>query len=111
MGVALFGLSFFATIVAIGLAVSVSRRFLWLAALSSWLLSFLGSFSIGLYTLVITFVTLALAIGFTTGWIRGYIGELLAAASGIVSWACAVRWIDDYWLFFPLNELLSRLLG
>lgn len=105
----IFGLSFFATILAIGLAISVSRRFLWLAAFSSWLLSLLASFSIGLYILVLTFVLLALAVGFSTGWIRSYVGEIVAVALGVVGWLLAVWLVDDYWLFFPLNAILGLL--
>ena len=46
-------------------AVERSPRWLSLAAVTSWVFSFLGSWSIGLATLVLTFVFFALAAGRT----------------------------------------------
>ena len=93
------------TLIGIGLAVSTSRRYLWLAALGSWVFSFLGSFSIGLYTLVLTFVLLALAVGFATGWIKSSAQALVAALAGVAVWAVAIYTVDDFWLFFPISAL------
>lgn len=111
IGVLVAVLALLLTVVCTGLAVSVSPRYYWPAALFSWVLSFLGSWSIGLYTLVATYVFLALAIGYSTGWIRRAGHDLIATGVGIAAWALLVNVVDDYWLFFPLNALLELALG
>ena len=75
-GLLLLG-SWAATALFVGLAISESRRFLWPAAFTSWLASFLGSWSFGLYTLAATFVLVALAIlesfGIPAASVEGYL--------------------------------------
>ena len=95
------------TLVAIGWALSGSRGALWMAVLASWTLSFLASFSIGTYTLVMTFVLLALAIGYSADWIETGTHRVLAALTGVLLWAFAVSTLDDAWLFLPFTVLGS----
>ncbi len=103
--------SFIATALFIGLALSRSRRHLWPAVLTSWLGSFLGSWSIGLLTLVVTFVLLAIAIADSRGWLTSSLRVGITVAVGVISWWVAINVIDDYWLFFPLGELLELFCG
>ena len=92
-------------LIGIGLAFHYSKSYLWLAAFGSWVFSFLGSFSIGLYTLVITFVLLMLAIGFSAGWIKSGLHEVLAVVAGVALWVVAINTVDDFWLFFPISAI------
>ena len=72
------------------------------AAVLSYLLAFVSGFSIGLIVLVVTFMSLAIALvtwfGRRDQWHR-----LLAAIGGAGAWAVAVRTVDDAWLFLPLR--------
>lgn len=86
-------------------------RWYWVAALAAWIFSFLASFSIGIYTLAIAYAFAALAVGHSLGWLRRTSHDVLAAACGIAVWVLLVSTVDDYWLFFPVNELLSLLLS
>ena len=76
---------------------------LWAAAAVSYVLAFLGSFSIGLYVLVITFVLVAVGIARAAGLARGPLHYGLAAGAGVALWALAVWRIDDAWLFLPFH--------
>jgi hypothetical protein len=96
------------TVIFTGLAVSVSRHFLWPAAFTSWVFSFLGSWSIGLYTLVSTFALLTLALFHTFGWLRRPAQAVAAVTLGVVAWAVLHRTVDDYWLFFPIGYLFDH---
>lgn len=100
-----------ATVAFVGLAISTSRRYLWGAVVTSWIGSFLGSFSIGLLTLVATFVLLALALADLFGWLTNGVRAAIAVACGVVAWWILVRYVDDYWLFFPIHWILGPLFG
>ena len=95
------------TVVFAALSVSVSRRFLSPAAFTSWVFSFMGSWSIGIYTLAATFVLLALALFHSFSWLRGPVHAVGAVVLGVVAWAVLHRAVDDYWLFFPIGHLLN----
>lgn len=103
---AYYGAALVATI-AIGFAMSGARGALWAAALATWVLSFLGSFSIGSYTLVTTFVLLSLAIGTSAGWIVTTRHRVIAILIGVILWAIAITTLDDAWLFLPFTVLGS----
>ncbi len=91
-------------------AASDRPRWYWGAALATWVFSFLGGFSIGLYTLSATFILTALAIGHSLGLIRRTQHSLLAVIGGLSVWLLLITTVDDYWLFFPLVELFDLLL-
>lgn len=80
-------------------------RWYWIGTLVVYVLSFLGSWSIGLYMLSIAVVMLSLGVGHAAGWVRKTWHSLLATAVGIGVWYLAVNMIDDYWLFWPLHVL------
>lgn len=86
-------------------------RWYWAAAFASWLFSFLGSMSIGLYTFSTTVVLATLAAGHSFRLIRRFHHATAAVALGLGLWAALVFTVDDYWLFFPLNALLDLLLS
>lgn len=99
------------TLVAIALAVLREPRWYWVAVVASWVASFLGAFSIGLYILVVTFVTLSLALGHSLGRITRFPHALLAVVLGVAAWAVLVSSVDDQLLFFPLHWLLDWVAG
>jgi hypothetical protein len=83
---------------------------LWPAVFTSWFFSFLGSWSIGIYTLSLTFVLTALALSLLAGLHRPF--HLVGAvAVGFVAWAVLHRVLDDYWLFWPFHVTLTPLLS
>ena len=106
----LFFLACSTTVVGIALSFGVSKSYLWVATVSSWIASFLASFSIGLYLLVVTFVLLTLATGYSARWIRHGKHLWLAVGAGVGLWLIAVSTVDDYWLFLPLSFLLQSLI-
>jgi hypothetical protein len=99
------------TIALVGLSVIKPLRFLWPAVFTSWLFSFLTSWSIGQYTLSLTFILLAFAILHSGGWHRQIRLRIGALAAGLLVWAVLHQLVDDYWLFFPLSALLTQLLS
>lgn len=111
MQMSFWGVVFYAmaatSLVTTGLGVLRDPRWYWAAVISSWIASFLGAFSIGLYTLVITLVTLALAIGHSFGLVKRFHHALVAVVIGVVAWAALVLMVDDLILFYPLHKFLD----
>lgn len=97
------------TVVAIAMAILRNPRWYWVAVGASWIASLLGAFSIGLYLLVVTLVTLALALGHSFGRIRRFHHAVIAAVLGVAAWAVLVSTVDDLYLFYPLRWLLGWL--
>ena len=93
------------------LAATRSPRWYWVAALLAWALSFLGSFSIGLYTLVLAFVFLALALAYQRKLIQSPRHVIITILLGVIVWAIFVAAVDDYWLFLPMQVLFEALLS
>lgn len=74
---------------------------LWLAGVIMYIVSFLGSWSIGLYLLVIPFVLVVLAFAHSFGWVKKGWHNIPFAIIGILFWYVSITYIDDYWLFLP----------
>jgi len=99
----LFYLSVGITFFLILLSIKKHPKYYWLGALTSYIFSFLGSWSIGLYTLSITFVLLALAFSHKMGWIKSIFHSLVVIVISLLIWFLSITFIDDYWLFFPFH--------
>lgn len=84
-----------------------SPRWHWGTVAVMYVASFLGSFSIGLYLLVVAFVSLALAVGHSLGRIKRWQHSAVAMLLGVVAWGVLVTYVDDAVLFFPLRLLFS----
>lgn len=95
--------SWLAVLALAGLGLTTKPQLVWFAVAGSCVLSFLGAFSIGLFTLVVTFAMLAVAVGRAFGLVQGAGRTALAAAVGVAAWAVAIRVIDDAWLFLPFS--------
>jgi len=93
------------TLLAIILAIKISPRYYWLGAFTSYIFSFLGGFSIGLYTLSITFILFALALAHTLRWIKSPLHSFLIIFAALVIWMIMILTTDDYWLFLPFTIL------
>lgn len=84
---------------------NVARKY-WLAGLIMYIVSFLGSWSIGLYLLVLTFVLWVVAFAHSFGWVKKYWHNVPFAIIGIILWYLSIKNIDDYWLFLPFTWLV-----
>lgn len=98
-----------ATVAGLLLGLQSNPRWYWVAAVGAWVTSFLGAFSIGLYTLVIGLIALALAIGHSLGLIKRRQHSAVAVIIGIVAWGALVFLVDDLFLFYPLHSVLEAL--
>lgn len=105
-----FGLALF-TVVATSLGAYGKPRWYWWAAWSSYVCSFLGSFSIGLYLLSLTFMLVLLALGHSFKLIQASWHSACAVALGLGMWWLVVITIDDSLLFFPFRLLDPWLSG
>jgi hypothetical protein len=83
---------------------NVARNY-WLAGLIMYIVSFLGSWSIGLYLLVIPFVLWILALAHSFGLVKKSWQNAPFAIIGIILWYLSITNIDDYWLFLPFAWL------
>ncbi len=97
------------TITAIMLAVVKTYHLYWVAAVASYIASFVSGFSIGLYFFSVTVVVTVLALGYTSGVIRHWWQALLATVGGLVLWVVLIVNVDDYWLFFPVHKICDLL--
>ena len=102
-------MSLFIAIVATIFAIKGYHRHYWIAAVCIYIFSFLAGFSIGQLTVGFTFILIALAIGYTFGWIKTTIQVLtftgIGAGIGLVIVLYAGKW--KFLPFFPLMKLLS----
>jgi hypothetical protein len=96
-------LSLLATIIFLIFAIIGKRMLYWGAAASIYIFSFLSGFSIGQLTVGLTFVFLALAIGYTFKRINRKSDFLSYTAAGILIGVLIVLFVDDYWTFLPFG--------
>lgn len=99
------------TVLAAGLGAAGKPRWYWWAALSSYVCSFLSSFSIGLLVLSLTFIFLSLAVGHSSRLVRTRWHSVTAIAISLGVWALAITTIDDSVLFLPFQLLDPWLSG
>ncbi|MGN8647281.1 hypothetical protein [Gracilibacillus sp. HCP3S3_G5_2] len=87
--------------VSVMLAIKGMRHYYWLAAFGCYLFSFLAGFSIGRLTVGLTFIPLALAIGYTFNWIQNNVHCFLFVCSGITIGLSIVLYVEMKWVFLP----------
>lgn len=96
-------------VVATFFAIKGHHQLYWIAAIAIYIFSFIAGFSIGQLTVGFTFILLALAIGYTFGWIKNMIQVLtftgIGAGIGLIIVLYAGEW--KFLPFFPLMGLLS----
>jgi|SRR5690625_5291261 len=88
--------------------IALNKRpvFYWISALSIYIFSFLGGFSIGQLTVGLTFIPLSLAIASMFGWTRNKIQNALFAGLGFVVGFFMVILVGNT-LFYPIFIFLS----
>jgi hypothetical protein len=108
-GVAIFTfillLAFLVTIVTMVLAMKGNHKLYWVAALASYIFSFIAGFSIGQITVALVFIPLSLAIGYSLNLIKNKLTGGLFLGLGIIIGIALVLLVDDAWLFFPFRFL------
>ncbi|WLD92843.1 hypothetical protein [Alkalihalobacillus sp. AL-G] len=82
-----------------------SSKMYFFAGLLIYAVSFLGSFSIGLYILVFTFILWILAIANQLMLLKKPSHHLMYSILAVTVWFFAIIFIDDYWLFYPFAVL------
>jgi hypothetical protein len=103
MGDILFVTSFILGILFAILGFGRHHYYFWLAGLLFYFTSFLGSFSIGLYMLILPIWLWLFAIARALHWIKKPWHYLYFILIGAVLWYVAVTYIDDYYLFYPFS--------
>jgi hypothetical protein len=89
------------SIITLIFAIRGAHQLYWISAAGIYIFSFLAGFSIGQFTVGLTFILLALAIGYTLGRIKGKVHYCIFAGCGIVVGIFMVTSADNYWKFLP----------
>ncbi|WP_462411670.1 hypothetical protein [Neobacillus sp. Marseille-QA0830] len=98
-------ISLFVSILSISLALNGKKRFYWLASFGIYIFSLIAAWSIGRITVGLTFVYLALAIGYSLNLVKNKIQITIWSGMGSLVGLVTVFFIDDAYLFFPLTLL------
>lgn len=87
-------------------AVKGQHQLYWVSAVAIYIFSFLAGFSIGQLTVGLTFVPLALAIGYSFGWIKNNRSSIIFLCSGILFGIFIMIYAGNL-LFYPLSPLFN----
>ncbi|WP_042463270.1 hypothetical protein [Neobacillus dielmonensis] len=99
-------LSLILFILSISFALKGKKRYYYLAAIAIYIFSLIASWSIGQITVGLTSIFLALAIGYSLNLIKTRLQITICSGIGMLIGLFVVFFIDDAYLFFPL-QLLS----
>jgi hypothetical protein len=77
----------------------------WVSALGIYIFSFLAGFTIGQFTVGLTFIYLSLAVGYSLRRIKRKADYSLFAGAGLIIGVTIVTFVDDYWTFLPFWTL------
>ncbi|HLR60924.1 MAG TPA: hypothetical protein VK097_00610 [Lentibacillus sp.] len=94
------------TLISVILAVMGRYRMYWIAALSSYIFSFLAGFSVGQLTVGLTFVFITLAAAHSFHWIKSSLHYMFFLLLGLIIGALLVVFVRS-WLFFPFWILMN----
>src|SRR5690625_1710202 len=96
----------FISVITFIIALNNRPSFYWFSALSMYIFSFLGGFSIGQITVGLTFIPLTLAIASMFGWSQSKIQNTVFAGLGIVIGFFMVVLVGNE-LFYPIFIFFS----
>lgn len=96
------------SIVSVIFALKGVHQLYWISAVGIYIFSFLAGFSIGQFTIGLTFIFLSIAIGYTFGRIKGKVDYSIFGGAGILLGFLIVTFVDDYWTFLPFWLLLPK---
>ncbi|QOR68189.1 hypothetical protein IM538_08800 [Cytobacillus suaedae] len=78
-----------------------------ISAFCVYVFSFISAFSIGLITVSIAFILLALGIATVFKWNKKPWQSFMIGLIGFCTWLILFRTIDDVYIFYPLAKLFS----
>ena len=93
------------TIISVYFAVNKNFKYYWVGGLSSYVLSFICSWSIGLYFLIVPFVLFALAFTHAIKVVKNPFHSALVIIVSIITWWLCINNINDYWLWLPFSYI------
>ncbi|MDQ8739173.1 hypothetical protein [Paenibacillus sp. LHD-38] len=94
--------SLFISLITTVLAIMGYRQLYWIAALGIYIFSIIAGFTVGQFTVGLTFVFLTLAISHSLRVLKGKLRSTLIVGFGFLLGMFMVVFVDDKWLFFPL---------
>lgn len=103
----ILGLSGLLTLLTLFLAVKRSYKWYWISGLSTYIFSFLGSWSIGVYTLSLVFILWGLAFAQSLNLMKKTWHFIVVVTTCLIAWLITIVTIDDYWWFFPFRLLIG----
>jgi hypothetical protein len=101
-------LSLLISVISFIFAVKGPHQLYWVSAVGIYVFSFIAGFSIGQFTVGLTFLCLSLAVGYSFRRIKGKADYSLFAAVGIIVGVVIVSFVDDYWTFLPFWSFLPK---
>lgn len=93
-------------VISIFFAIKGKHQLYWISTFGIYIFSFLAGFSIGQMTVGLTFIPLALAIGYTFGWIKNKKQSIIFLVIGIFIGLLMIMYVGN-WLFYPLFPLFN----
>lgn len=85
----------------------LNRKIIWVVGAVWYVVSFLGSWSIGLYLLVLPFTIFTIALAHSIRLIKKPKHVALPLVLGMLLWIISITMVDDYWLFYPFSRLVG----
>lgn len=88
---------------------NIDNKAIWyfISSLCVYIISFLSAFSIGLLTVSVAFILLALGIATAFKWNKKPWQSFMVGLIGFCTWLILFRTIDDVYIFYPLAKLFS----
>jgi hypothetical protein len=99
--------SLFVSVMSVIFAIKGNHQLYWISAAGIYIFSFLAGFTIGYFTVGLTFVFLSLAIGYSFRRIKGKADYSLFVGAGIVIGFLMVVYVGS-WVFMPFWKLLPN---
>jgi hypothetical protein len=93
------------SIVSTFFAIKGKHQLYWIAAIGIYIFSLIAGFSIGQFTVGLTFVLLALASSYSFNLVKTKLHVTTCVGLGILIGVLMVFYVDDYWLFYPIKLL------
>jgi hypothetical protein len=100
--------SLIVSVISIILAIKGIHQLYWISALGIYIFSFLAGFTIGQFTVALTFILLSLAVGYSLGRIKGKADYFLFSGTGIITGLLMVVYVGSgvflpFWKLLPIN--------
>jgi hypothetical protein len=93
------------SIVSTFFAIKGKHQLYWIGAIGIYIFSLIAGFTIGQITVGLTFVLLALAIGYSFNLVKNKLNLTTCVGLGFLFGVLMVFYADHYWLFYPIKFL------